>query len=422
MSDKMRVQPFDVLLTWILTEWDRNGTIFGIPRPLFYTPRADAPYTTENLFGQILATPIGPAAGPHTQLAQNILCAWLCGGRFMELKTTQIMDELDIPRPCIDMEDEGYNVEWSQELKLDQSAWEYVKAWVLIHVLRRLLDFEATPLGTIFNMSVGYNLEGIQSPPMQRFMGRMRDASQEIAELQAILEARFPTFADLRIPSEITNSVTLSTMHGCPPDEVERIALYLLKEQGLHTIVKLNPTLLGQDAVMRILHDDLGYSNIHIADAVFEHDLHYDRAVGLIRRLKQAATERGLFFGVKLSNTLAMANHKDVLPGTEMYMSGRALYPITVSLFHKLVQEFGGDLNVSYAGGADALNVTTLLAAGALPVTAASDLLKPGGYGRLRHWLEELSSTMRARGISSLEELAGDRLANLGAAAAQALV
>ncbi len=87
----------------------------------FTRQRDDAPYATPDLFGHYLATPIGPAAGPHTQLAQNILCAWLSGGRFIELKTVQIMDELEIPRPCIDMEDEGYNVEWSQELKLDQS-------------------------------------------------------------------------------------------------------------------------------------------------------------------------------------------------------------------------------------------------------------------------------------------------------------
>jgi putative selenate reductase len=169
-------------------------------------------------------------------------------------------------------------------------------------------------------------------------------------------------------------------MHGCPPDEIEQIALYLLEEKGLHTIVKLNPTLLGKEAVMRILHDDLGYSGIQIPDAVFEHDLQYGRAVALIKTLKQTAANRDLFFGVKLSNTLAMANHREELPGDEMYMSGRALYPITINLFYRLVQEFDGDLNVSYAGGADALNAATLLRCGALPVTSASDLLKPGGY------------------------------------------
>ena len=420
MTDTMRVQPFDVLLRWILTELEKNHSVFGIHRSLFYTPRPDSPYAIPDLFGHYLATPIGPGAGPHTQLTQNIVCAWLSGARFIELKTVQIMDELEIPRPCIDMEDEGYNVEWSQELKLEQSASEYVKAWVLLHVLHRYLGF-AGPVGTIFNMSVGYNLEGIQSPPMTRFMDRLQDASEEIAAIQMALSGDFPQFADVAVPSRIVNDVTLSTMHGCPPDEIERIARYLLEERGLHTFVKLNPTLLGQEAVMHILHDRLGFHEITIPDRVFEHDLQYGRAVELIKTLKQVAASHGLTFGVKLSNTLAMANHKRILPGDEMYMSGRALYPLTINLFHTLAQEFGGDLAVSFSAGADALNVTSILAAGARPVTVVSDLLKPGGYSRLLQYLENLEADMERLGARSLDELAGDRLANLEREAARAL-
>ncbi|HSR30917.1 MAG TPA: putative selenate reductase subunit YgfK, partial [Anaerolineae bacterium] len=420
MSDEMKVQPLEALLNWIVSELEGNGSIFGIDRSLFFTPKKDSPYTSE-MFGHHLATPIGPAAGPHTQLTQNILCAWLSGGRFIELKTVQIMDELEIPRPCIDMEDEGYNVEWSQELKLEQSAWEYIKAWVLLRVVRRILGFEDTPFGTIFNMSVGYNLEGIQSPPMQRFMDRMEDASEEIAELQTVLGERFPQFADFEIPSRLTNSVTLSTMHGCPPDEIESIARYMLEERGLHTFVKLNPTLLGKETVMDILHNHLGFREIDIPDSVFEHDLKYSRAVELIKTLKQTATAQGLTFGVKLSNTLAMTNHRGELPGDEMYMSGRALYPITMNLFQKLIQEFDGDLNVSYSAGADALNLVTILSAGARPVTAASDLLKPGGYSRFVQYLENLEDEMQARNASNLDELAQNPLVTLEAAAADAL-
>ncbi len=420
MSDTMKVQPFGKLLAWILKEYEANGTIFGIHRSLFHTPRPEAPYATE-MFGHHLATPIGPAAGPHTQLTQNILSAWLSGGRFIELKTVQIMDELEIPRPCIDMEDEGYNVEWSQELKLEQSLQEYIKAWVLVHVLRRLLGFEEAPFGTIFNMSVGYNLEGIQSPAMQHFMDRMVDASAELAEIQETLGEQLPHFADIEIPTRLTNSVTLSTMHGCPPDEIEAIARYLLTEWGLHTFVKLNPTLLGKDAVLDILQNHLGYREIQIPDSVFEHDLKYGRAVELIRSLKAVAAKQGLTFGVKLSNTLAMANHKDILPGDEMYMSGRALYPVTMNLFHKLMQEFAGDLEVSYSAGADAWSVPTILACGACPITAASDLLKPGGYSRMVQWLENLEAKMQARGAASLDELSQGRLATLEAAAAEAL-
>jgi putative selenate reductase len=413
MSDTMRGQPFDRLISWVLTELATNDSIFGIHRALFFTPKEDASYTTPDLFGNYLATPIGPAAGPHTQLAQNIVSAWLSGGRFIELKTVQIMDELEIPRPCIDLADEGYNVEWSQELKLEQSADEYIKAWVLIHILRRILGFEGLPFGTIFNMSVGYDLAGIKSEPMQRFMDTLEDASKELEEVREILRARFPEFSDIEIPNRLINSVTLSTMHGCPPDEIEQIARYLVEERGLHTIVKLNPTLLGKDAVMRILHDDLGFREIEIEDHVFEKDLQYDRAVELIKALKESAGARGLTFGVKLSNTLAMSNHRKVLPGEEMYMSGRALYPLTMNLFRKLSREFDGDLYVSYAGGADALNVVDILSCGALPVTSASDLLKPGGYSRLRQYIENLEKEMTARGAKNLPELARDKLENL---------
>ncbi len=418
----MRILPFEVLLSWILEEYRQRHSIFGIDRSLFHVPGRDSPYGIPDIFGQYLATPIGPAAGPHTQLAQNIVSAWLCGGRFIELKTVQVLDELDIPRPCMDMEDEGYNIEWSQELKLAESANEYIKAWALIHVLHRMLGFdERIPLGTIFNMSVGYTLSGIRSAPMSRFMDRMKNASAELAGIRAVLRARFPQFKDVAIPSQIANSVTLSTMHGCPPGEIEQIACYLLEDRGLHTAVKLNPTLLGKEAVFAMLRGDLGFHEVKVPDAVFEKDLRYGQAVELIRSLQRLAAGCRLTFGVKLSNTLPTLNHKGSLSGDEMYMSGRALYPLTIHLFHKLAEEFHGNVNVSYSGGADAFNVSRILAAGARPVTVATDLLKPGGYARLPQYLENLEAAMRAQGAASLDELARNKLANLAQAAADAL-
>ena len=405
MSEQLRVLPFEILLDWILKEYESHRSIFGIHEAVFYQPMADDPFSGK-LFGDRLATPIGPAAGPHTQLTQNILSAWLTGGRFIELKTVQIMDELDIPRPCIDLADEGYNVEWSQELRLQESVLEYVKAWALIPILRRLLGFEETgPFGTVFNMSVGYNLEGILSPPMQQFMTRLEDASEDLAAIRSILRTSYPQFADIEVPERIVNSVTLSTMHGCPPDEIERIARYLIEDRGLHTTVKLNPTLLGKKDVLGTLHEALGFSEIAIPDSVFEHDLAYDRALELIRSLQETAQASGVVFSVKLSNTLAMSNHRDVLPGEEMYMSGRALFPITVQLYKRLRSDIGPALRVSYSAGADAINLVDLLSAGAMPITVASDLLKPGGYGRFSHYISRLRNAMAADGISSLEQL-----------------
>jgi putative selenate reductase len=417
---RMRPLPFADLLGWILEEYEARQTILGIHRTLFYQPQPDEPYVLD-LYGCRLGTPIGPAAGPHTQLAQNIACAWLCGGRFIELKTVQVLDELEIPRPCIDAADEGYNVEWSQELALAQSASEYVKAWALIHVLRRLLRVDRhVPFGTVFNASVGYDLQGIRSAAMTCFLDVLRDASSELNQLRAVLERQFPQFASIDIPSCISNNVTLSTMHGCPPEEIERIASYLLCERRLHTTVKLNPTLLGRVQVRRILHDKLGYHEIEIPDAAFEHDLQYGRALELIRSLQQVAEDEALVFGAKLSNTLPVRNHRGVLPGEEMYLSGRALYPVTANLFHRLVEDLGS-VRVSYSAGADALNVTELLACGACPVTVATDLLKPGGYGRFAQYLGRLRAEMRERGARDLQAFAQDRSASLARMARRAL-
>ena len=70
--------------------------------------------------------PFGPAAGPNSQLAQNIIAAYFAGARFFEVKTVQKMDGAElaacVPRPCILAADEGYNQEWSTELTVRAGA------------------------------------------------------------------------------------------------------------------------------------------------------------------------------------------------------------------------------------------------------------------------------------------------------------
>lgn len=427
MSDVMRIQPFATQFRRILAEYERKHSIFDIHASLFHTPQPDAPYALGDVFGKRLATPVGPSAGPHTQLSQNIVSAFLCGGRFIELKTVQLNDHLVIPRPCIDMTDEGFNVEWSQELTLEESAHEYVVTWALLHLLPRALGWDAARAaapdgpGVLFDMSVGYDLAGITHPRMTRFMDLLANASEPLAAIRATVAREFPQFADVVIPDAIVNSVTLSTMHGCPPEEIERIARFLMTERRLHTIVKLNPTLLGKERVIDILHRALGFREVEIPDRVFEHDLQYEHAVGLISRLKAVAAGRGVSFGVKLSNTLAMRNHTGRLPGDEMYMSGRALYPVTMSLYDRLLHAFDGDLRVSFSAGVDAVNVATVLQCGAMPVTGCTDLLKPGGYGRMTQWLEHVDAAMRRCGAADLAAFSEDRLATVRRAAAEAL-
>ena len=174
MSDVMRALPFTKLINWIWHEYQDNKTIFGIPESKFFQSNNS---NTFEIFGSKLNLPIGPAAGPHTQLAQNIVGAYLCGSRYFELKTVQVLDSLEIAKPCIWAEDECYNTEWSTELSIQGAFEEYVKAWFILHVLKK--EVMGQDNGSfIFNMSVGYDLKGIQTKKVDDFIEGLKDASQ----------------------------------------------------------------------------------------------------------------------------------------------------------------------------------------------------------------------------------------------------
>ena len=388
MSDLFRPIGADQLARWLFTELESRDSVFGIPKQHFFVPDSQAPYRTL-AFGQMLDTPFGPAAGPHSQMAQNIIAAWLCGARYIELKTVQTLDELNVSKPCIDMEDEGYNVEWSQELKVHESFEEYLRAWVLIHALHHKLGY-AGDVPVLFNLSVGYDLAGIRQPNMQWFLDQVADCSARKAEIIEDVASYYPAIRNLDIPDRISDNVTLSTMHGCPPDEIEGICEYLLHERRLHTLVKCNPTLLGPDRVRGLVNNDLKFTDVVVPDIAFEHDLKYEDAIPMLRRLASAANDSGLEFGVKLSNTLEVENRRDVFSPDEkmMYLSGRPLHAITVNLAATLADEFDGKLPMSFSAGASCYNAANLLRAGMQTITVCSDLLKTGGYLRLLDYIK----------------------------------
>jgi len=386
------------LTDWVFDELDAKDALFGVPRSAFFVPSGAHRYRTQK-YGVELDTPFGVAAGPQTQMAQNIIVSWLVGARFIELKTIQTLDELDVSKPCIDVEDEGYNVEWSQELKVYESFDEYLRAWVLIHALHHKFGWHGDRPGMIFNMSVGYNLEGMLKPNVQWFFDTMSDATEYLPAYIDIVAERYPEVREIDVPARLSNTITLSTMHGCPPDEIEKISLYLLEERNLHTSVKCNPTLLGADRVRTILNDDLSFTDVPVPDEAFGHDLKYVDAVPMLHNLRRVAASRDLIFGVKLSNTLEVDNWRSVFDGDEMmYLSGRALHALTTNLASKLSEEYRGDLLMSFAGGADCFNVADLIRCGMKSITVCSDLLKTGGYLRLLQYMENLDTAMDAVG------------------------
>lgn len=384
MSERMTPMPFEKLMRWMLEERASNGTVFGINAPYVHKSGESL-----SLFRERLETPFGPAAGPNTQLAQNLIAAYYAGARFFELKTVQKMDGAElaacIGRPCILAEDEGYNCEWSTELTVPQAFDEYVKAYFAIKLISRRWGL-GDPNGFMFNMSVGYDLAGIKTPKMDAFIEGLRDASQTpvFQECRAMGKALFPDMAAYidAIPARVCDSVTISTLHGCPPQEIESIAAYLLTEKRLNTFVKCNPTILGY-AFARARLDEMGYDYIAFDDHHFKEDLQYTDAVPMFHRLLALAEAQGLAFGLKLSNTFPVDVKNGELPSEEMYMSGRALYPLTIEMANRFAGEFQGKLRLSFSGGAEFYNIQALFEAGVWPITMATTLLKPGGYGRL---------------------------------------
>jgi putative selenate reductase len=404
MSDRFHPIPLATLTNWIADELEVKESVFGIPRSLFFVPNESDPFQTA-VYGHKLDNPLGVAAGPHSQLAQNIVVAWLCGARFIELKTVQTLDQIEVPKPCIDMQDEGYNVEWSQELRIEESYAEYLKAWVLIHALHGHFGFPGEGPGMIFNISVGYDLAGIRQPNMIRYLDKVEDAGDDLNTAIETVARRFPEAGATPIPRRLSDNVTLSTMHGCPPEEIGAISDYLLTERGLHTSVKLNPTLLGAERLRSILNHDLGFREVHIPDEVFTQDLAYGEAISLLAEASKTAATRDLVFGVKLTNTLAVANHRPIFDASEstMYLSGRPLHALTVQLAHRLAEDVQHPLLMSFSGGADAHNLASLIRSGLTTITVCSDLLRPGGYLRFGQYLEEIEESMDAAEAETIE-------------------
>ena len=277
---------------------------------------------------------------------------------------------------------------------MQQAQDEYIKAWCALKVMSKVYGF-GDPDGFVFNMSVGYDLDGIKGRKVNTYINNMMDAGKtaQFKECKKVLTELFPKEKDFiaSISPNVSRSVTLSTLHGCPPQEIERIASYLLKEKHLHTFVKCNPTILGYKTARSIL-DSMGYDYIVFDEHHFNEDLQWEDAVPMFERLQKIADKQGLEFGLKLSNTFPVDTTRGELPNEEMYMSGRSLFPLTIEMCNRISRQFGGKMRISFAGGADYFNCDKLFAAGIWPITVATTILKSGGYNRLHQMVEKVEN------------------------------
>lgn len=383
ITDKMIPIPFEELLNKLLKEYAESNTLMQVP--------------VKRIMNN---APVGPAAGPHTQLAGNIVAAYAAGASYFELKTVQILEreELQIKKPCIYVGYEVFNTEWSTELTVEEAQNEYIKAYLLINVLAKEFNL-GTNDSINFIMSVGYDLAGIKSLKIDKFLNNMKNASDTFEWKKDIgyLKDNMNLFKNFnkedidKISPQISDTVTLSTMHGCKSTEIENIALHLINEKQLNTYIKMNPTLAGKEKIKEIL-EKKGYKNLHFKNEIFEKDITLENATEMLIRIKEVADKQGKKLGVKLTNTFPTIIENNELDGQEMYMSGPALYPISIYVAKLLAEKFQGNILISYSGGVDVSNILEILETGISPVTVSSFLLKPGGYKNISRLVQKAAS------------------------------
>ena len=262
----------------------------------------------------------GPRPGPRTRWRRTSSCPGWPGSRILELKTVQINDRLVLPRPCIDATTVGYNVEWSQELRLADSLREYVAGSMLLDVLKaeNLLGLPSDRLkqDTILDMSVGYDLAGIRSPQVRAWIESMKDAARG---------GRGPAARDPGRPAALARP----RLHDPPlrPDH----ALHLPRLPGgrdrRHRPLPAHGDGRARDGEAQP--DAAGPGGrrrpaARRARATTRSDarggLRQGPAVGAGPRDHRPAVRAwrarcGRTFQVKFSNTLVVRNHRDVLPG-----------------------------------------------------------------------------------------------------------
>jgi putative selenate reductase len=262
-------------------------------------------------------------------------------------------------------------------------------------------------------------------------MERMIDATAIVNELRSTLTGPWARYRDLPFPTRISDTLTLSTFHGCPASEIEGIVSFLLTEMDLNVCVKLNPTLLGKAHVEHLLHDVLGYHDLLVTQEAFDKDLQFPEALEMIPRLDRLARSRGKRLAVKFSNTLVVKNHRTFFTDEVMYMSGAPLHVLTLNLVREFRQHMAAKIGVrdmkvplldkegcpkggvvrlpaaipiSFSAGLDSNNMANCVAMNFIPVTTCTDLLRPGGYARLIRYLEKLGEKMHAVGATRLPD------------------
>jgi putative selenate reductase len=164
--------------------------------------------------------------------------------------------------------------------------------------------------------------------------------------------------------------------------------------------------MLGKERLEHLLHDVLGYKDLTVNPTAYSSGLGYDEGVQLVGRLRAFAAKRGRGFGCKFSNTLEVLNHREFFTKDNkvQYLSGQPLHVITMTLTDVFRRDIGADVPISFSAGIDNKNFPQAVACGFVPATVCTDLLRPGGYGRLPAYMKALAAEMKKVGAETIDQ------------------
>src|SRR5207249_11144333 len=99
------------------------------------------------------------------------------------------------------------------------------------------------------------------------------------------------------------------------------------------------------------------------------------------------------------------------------------LHGITMTLTDVFRRDIGADVPISFSAGIDNRHSPLAVACGFVPATLCTDLLRPGGYGRLPAYMKSLAGEMTKVGAKTVDEFIlkafgqGDATGDVNAAA-----
>lgn len=306
-------------------------------------------------FGR-LDLPLGTAPGPHGLLAQNLVCAYVAGARFLSLAP------LGEALPALSVGSDGVCRRRERSggaLSARQAAAEAVKASILIQLLCRELGL-GDPGGMALVMCLDAGRAFLAREDVQTYLDTLQNAAQTEVWRDCLSAAKKAVGRFNSVEREDLDELdpcVSKTARVTLPEDGDLGGVELLLHRGLHVILVVN---------------------------------RFEKVVDklpALRALAETAAEAGASLSLEVSGSRTEEGET---------LSGPFLAPETLRLAARLGEAAPG-LPLHYAGGADQLNLARLAGQGFQTVSVCTTLLKPGGYLRLRQMARTLAA-LRAPG------------------------